>query len=123
LAAFVNGIKVDVVSYPYPWLDPVVDLENIRMASLRDISAMKIAAITNRGSRKDFVDLYFLLDQFSLNEILANYKARINDGNEWMALRSLVYFEDAELQPMPEVFQDLSWDAVKRRISAAVKEF
>lgn len=117
---YINNVKVDIVNYPYPWLDPVLEIENIRMASVRDIAAMKIAAITQRGSRKDFIDLYFLLQQFSLTEILAFYKQKITDGNEWMALRSIPYFDDADRQPMPAMFNPVSWEAIKASILKAI---
>ena len=117
----INGVKVDFVNYSYPWLDPVLEIENIRMASVRDIAAMKIAAITQRGSKKDFIDLYFLLQQFSLTEILAFYKQKITDGNEWMALRSIPYFDDADRQPMPAMFNTISWEAIKASITKAIE--
>ncbi len=69
-----NGIKVDIVNYPYPWLKPPLVVEGFRMAAMEDIAAMKIAAITQRGSRKDFIDLFFLLRRFSLSELLTFYK-------------------------------------------------
>lgn len=118
---FVNGIKVDFVNYPYGWLDTEVTLEKIRMASIRDIAAMKIAAIANRGSKKDFIDLYFLLQHYSLADIFTFYKDKITDGNEWMALRSLSYFDDAEQQPMPDMFQDVSWPTMKSHIQDTVR--
>jgi len=123
LAAFVNDVKIDVVNYPYPWLDPILEIENIRMASLRDISVMKVVAITNRGSKKDFIDLYYLLDHFTLEEMLDNYTLRISDANLWLALRSMIYFEDADQQPMPQVHTGLTWQEVKTRIAAAVKGY
>lgn len=119
---FVNGIKVDIVNYHYPWLDPAITIDNIRMASVRDIAAMKIAAITQRGSKKDFIDLYFLLQQFTLPEILSFYKQKITDGNVWMALRSIPYFEDADRQPMPGMYHDASWDTIKSHIEAAARQ-
>lgn len=119
----INGVKVDIVNYRYPWLAPPVTAAGIRMASVRDIAAMKIAAITQRGSKKDFIDLYFLLEQFSLPEVLSLYKQKITDGNEWMALRSLPYFEDADREPLPKMYHDISWPAIKGRIEAAVREY
>lgn len=119
---FVNGIKVDIVNYHYPWLDPAITTDNIRMASVRDIAAMKIAAITQRGSKKDFIDLYFLLQQFTLPEILSFYKQKITDGNVWMALRSIPHFEDADRQPMPGMYHDISWDTIKSHIEAATRQ-
>ena len=57
----VNGIKVDIVSYPYDWIDNPVYSDDIVLAGVKDIAAMKLSAITNRGSKKDFIDYYFLL--------------------------------------------------------------
>lgn len=119
---YVRGVKVDIVNYHYPWLKPVVEEDQIRMASLEDIAAMKIAAITQRGSKKDFIDLYFLLQRFSMKEIISFYLQKITDGNEWMALRSIAYFDDADQQPMPAMFQDISWEEIKAYIQNIAKE-
>ena len=67
----IDGIKVDIVNYKYPWLDEVVLKQDIRMASFKDIAAMKITAVVGRGSKKDFIDFAFLLRLFSLDEILS----------------------------------------------------
>lgn len=53
----VNNIKVDFENYKYPWIDDMVEDEGIRLASPRDIAAMKINAIEGRGTRKDFIDI------------------------------------------------------------------
>ena len=84
-----NEVKIDIVNYTYPWLDDVVYKDGIRLASPRDIAAMKITAIEGRGTKKDFVDIYFLLKK---------------------------YFEDAEEEPMPYMFVDVSWDEIKKSI-------
>ena len=62
----VDGIKVDIVNYKYPWLDDVVLEQGLRLASVSDIAAMKITAIIGRGTKKDFIDIAFLLHHFSL---------------------------------------------------------
>lgn len=112
----INRIKVDLVNYPYPWIDNLKKIEGIRLAGLKDIAAMKIAAITQRGSKKDFIDLYFLLKSFSFNQIMEFYQQKITDGNEWLALRSLTYFDDAEQQPLPKMFESVTWEEIKSRI-------
>ena len=119
----IEDIKVDFVNYPYPWIKPPIVEDNIRMAAPEDIAAMKIAAITQRGSRKDFIDLYFLLQQFSLTEIMNFYKEKITDGNEWLALRSIPYFKDADQQPTPTLFRDIAWGDVKTYIAEAVQSY
>ncbi|MEO6218881.1 MAG: nucleotidyl transferase AbiEii/AbiGii toxin family protein [Ginsengibacter sp.] len=70
---FVNKIKVDVVYYPYEWIDTPVIKDKIRIASIKDIAPMKLAALTNRGIKKDFVDLYLLLKHLSLIEMMDLY--------------------------------------------------
>lgn len=119
----INTIKVDLVKYKYDWLDPIVNIEDIRMASLRDIAAMKIAAISQRGSKKDFIDLYFLLEHFSFAEIISFYNEKITDGNEWMALRSIPYFIDADNQPEPKMYIDVSWEEIKKRIATEARKY
>ena len=52
----VDGVKVDVVNYPYSWIDEPVIEDGVALAGIKDIAAMKLSAITNRGTRKDFVD-------------------------------------------------------------------
>jgi hypothetical protein len=99
-----------------------MEVEGIRMAPTRDIAAMKIAAITQRGSKKDFIDLYCLLQQFSLPEILGFYEEKISDGNRWLALRSIPYFTDADQQPSPAMHIDVSWEEVKTTILNAVSQ-
>lgn len=71
-------------------------VESIRLASKRDIAAMKINAITNRGTRKDFYDLYELLKEFNLREIINSYQQKYNVENLGIVLRSLIYFLDAD---------------------------
>lgn len=54
-----TGIKIDIVDYAYPWLNEAICIDGIQLAGLTDIAAMKLAAITGRGAKKDFIDLYF----------------------------------------------------------------
>ena len=123
LAAFIDGIKVDIVNYPYRWLKLPVTVDGIKMCSLEDIAAMKIAAITQRGSKKDFIDLYYLLQQFTMREIIQFYKDKITDGNQWLAVRSLTYFNDADRQPNPKLFSNLSWEQMKSSIIMEVEQY
>ena len=118
----INGIKVDFVNYSYPWLEPALSNSGIRLAGLKDIAAMKLAAVTGRGSKKDFIDIYFLLKKFTLNDLLGFYKEKYTDGSEYMVLKSLTYFEDAENDPMPEMIEDVNWENVKEFIILTVKE-
>ncbi len=119
----VDGVKVDFVNYAYDWLNPIVTEDNLRLASVEDIAAMKIAAVIGRGTRKDFIDLYFLLRTYSMKEILDFYSDKYPDGSLFIAVKSLSYFDDAETDPMPEMLESVSWQCVKETIASAVRDF
>ena len=120
----INGVKVDIVNYSrYPWLEEPVEEDGLRLASPKDIAAMKIGAIEGRGSRKDFVDMYFLLQHFSLEEILDFYAQKYPNYSLYRALMSLTYFVDAEKFDMPKMFMDFDWEECKSFILNKVKEY
>jgi predicted nucleotidyltransferase component of viral defense system len=119
----INDIKVDMVSYSYSWIGELLTEDNIRMADIKDIAAMKISAITNRGSKKDFFDLSLILDYYSLKEILEFYQEKYYDGTVFMALKSLTYFMDAEQEDNPELLMGQEWEEVKTKIEKAYKDY
>ena len=116
---FLDDVKIDIVSYPYEWIDSPLIEDNLRLASKKEIAAMKIAAIVNRGTKKDFIDLNELLDTFSLNEIIDFYINKFKDSSIFFALKSVVYFDDAEDQEMPFMFNNITWQTVKNNIKKA----
>lgn len=124
LQVVIRGIKVDVIDYSrYGWIDtPVVD-DGIVLASPRDIAAMKINAVEGRGSRKDFVDIYMLLQHYTLSELLDFYSMKYPNYSIFRALLSLTYFDDAETQAMPKMFIPQTWEEIKEHISTKVREF
>ncbi len=119
----VSTIKVDVVYYTYAWLHEPVEADGLRFAGMPDIAPMKLEAINSRGSKKDFIDLAFLLKRFSLKEIVAWYRMKYPLGSEYLVLRSLVYFDDAEDDPMPRMLKPMRWEAAKAGIQQAVREY
>lgn len=112
-----NDVKVDIVNYRIPWLEDIVLSEGVRMASLEDICAMKLSAVTGRGTKKDFVDIFFLLKRYSLREMMNFYLQKYPNGSEVIVLKSLTYFEDAEKTPMPKMLQNVSWEAITNHIN------
>ena len=119
----VNDVKVDFVNYPYPWLEPPVCENGLRLASISDIAAMKLSAVTNRGTRKDFVDIDFLLKRFGFPKLMSLYREKYDDANEYTVLRSLTYFVDAEEQPLPTMLVPFDWEEAKTAIRAAVEAY
>lgn len=124
LQVVLRGIKVDVIDYSrYPWIDGPVIEDNLILASPKDIAAMKINAIEGRGSRKDFIDIYMLLQHHTLEELLAFYKDKYPNYSIFHALLSLTYYDDAEIQAMPKMFIPQTWEEMKSSISSKVKEY
>lgn len=119
----INNIKVDIVNYSYPWLCDTFFSDNIPLANLKDISAMKLAAITGRGSKKDFIDIFFLLKEFSLQEMLGFYKEKYSDGALFLVLRSLTYFIDADKDADPKMLNKVSWSKIKEKIILTINEY
>ena len=120
----VCGVKTDIVKYDcYPWIDAPVIEDGIRLASPKDIAAMKINAIQGRGTRKDFVDMFFLIKRYGLKQIIDFYKLKYTEASEYRAMLSLAYFEDAEQNPMPEMFINVTWEKMKNKILKEVENY
>ena len=118
----IDNIKVDVVNYPFEWITPMIEDEGVRLASPMDIAAMKVNAIEGRGTKKDFIDMYMLLQHYSLEKILGFYLQKYPNHSVFRALRSMTYFDDAEEQFMPRMFVDTTWEEMKQFIINRVKE-
>ena len=104
---------------------PLLAFSGVKLADERDIAAMKIDAISSRGSKKDFIDLYFLLEKYPLKKLLEFFEKKyINiKYNKLHILKSLVYFEDAESEPMPVMIKKTDWAEVKDLIKKEVKKY
>jgi hypothetical protein len=125
LNTFFNDVKVQFLYYPYPMLENLLEWEGVKLSSLADIACTKMITVSMRGSKKDFVDIYFLLQRFTLEELfkLVNKKYRGVDYNPQHILKSLVYFEDAEGQPMPRMQTEIDWETIKAGLIRAVKTY
>ena len=125
----INGmldrVRISFFGYNYDIIDDFVHYNSIRLAGIRDIAAMKLEAIAGRGSRKDFVDMYFLLKQFSLEQIFSFHARKYGIGlsNQYHHLKSLVYFNDADEEAMPLMTSPLNWDKVKKHIASCAGKF
>ena len=119
----VNGIKIDFVNYDYPWLKEHTKIDYIRLARIEDVAAMKLNAIAGRGSKKDFIDLELLLTELTLQQMVDFYKTKYSQESEFMALKSMLYFADADLEIEPEMFIDFDWKKTKETIKNQVEEY
>jgi len=119
--AIIQETKVDLIAHKYPLLEPVIHIDGIRMASLKDIAAMKINAISNRGAKKDFWDMAALLKCFSIEEMLVFFENKYPAVNSWHAEKSLSFFDDAENEPDPKDLSGRSWQEIKQIILQSLR--
>jgi Nucleotidyl transferase AbiEii toxin, Type IV TA system len=113
----IEGIKIDIMRYKYPLIDATLEIDGIRMLSPKDIAPMKLLAISNRGAKKDFYDLYYLFKLFSLDEMYNFYEQKFGKIDTFQIHRSLCFFDDAEtergtLVPLGAV----TWEQAKQEI-------
>lgn len=118
-----GDVKFSLFYYPYPLLGKTLRFKGINIASIPDIAAMKIAAISERGARRDFIDLYFISQDISLLQIIDFYEQKYKKlaSNLVHIKKSLVYFTDAEQEEMPEMLKGVSWKEVKKFFEREVK--
>lgn len=116
----IDGVKVDIVNYNYPWIDDSIEEDGLCLASPKDIAAMKINAIEGRGTKKDFIDIAELLKHYPLKELLDFHTQKYSDATTFRAMLSLSYFDDAEKQPMPTMFISETWEQMKQNIKTAL---
>lgn len=112
----IGDTKFSIFYYKYPLLEETIPFEGLKLASLADIAAMKIHAIEQRGTRRDFVDVYFLSKKYTLEEMFDFYQKKyaVLEDHLYSILRSLDYFEDAEQEiKMPDMLTELSWEEVR----------
>ncbi len=118
----IGGVKVSFLSYPYPVLFPFRSFQEVRLADARDIGCMKISAIASRGTRRDFIDLYMVSKEYGLSTLLDLFKKKYTRANYSgiHILKSLIYFEEAERDPMPDMLVNVAWNEVKSFFTAQV---
>ncbi len=116
LLGLFNNVKFSLFFYDYPLLFKPYKLEEIFLADPRDVAAMKLVAIMDRGTKKDFIDLFFLVKKgISIDDAFGFYEKKYKNlsNNLYSLIKSLSYFEDAERTEMPEMIEEVSWEKIK----------
>src|SRR3989344_3341629 len=95
----IKKIKFSLFYYENPLIKKTVIFEDLHILAKEDIAAMKVHAIEDRGTKRDFFDLYFLAKEFSLEQMLQFYDQKYHKLSEkyYHIIRSLSYFTDAEM--------------------------
>jgi hypothetical protein len=121
---FIDNIKVDFVHFPHLPISSTETIDGIRFYSDDDIAAMKIQAILGRAKKKDFWDLFELLQHYSLQQIMDWHEQKY--PSQMLAIsipHAITYFVDAEDSESPVSFKNQTWEQVKKGVQKAVREY
>lgn len=122
LDLYIDDVKVSFLEYRYPVIGDFLEFDGVKIASLYDIACMKLTAISSRGSKKDFIDIYFILKKISFEKLLDIFKKKYKGVDYQMShiLKSLVYFEEADSQPDPQFLVNVDWEEVKSFLESEI---
>ena len=120
----IGGVKVSFLEFRPPLLESLVEWPEFgcRLASCADLAAMKLLAVAQRGTKKDFIDVHALSHQMPLARMLECYGRRFGVTDMSRLLAGLCFFDDAEAEPMPLMLAPLDWESVKGDLRDMVRE-
>jgi predicted nucleotidyltransferase component of viral defense system len=118
----INEVKTDFIRYRYPIIDALIVKDGIAMYGKKDIAAMKLAAISQRGEKKDFYDIYYLLNDFTFSEMLMYFEEKFQQTELFHIIKSITYFEDADNSFDVISLHNLKWKDVKTKILSEAKK-
>src|SRR5258706_4880627 len=120
----IKDIKCDFVNFPYIFFHPSHTEDGFSVAHIDDVVSLKLGALANRGAKKDFYDLYYILQYYKLEKLIELYRKKFNVADAFPLLKSLVYFGDAEdeLPPILLKEKELTWPQIKKFIQQKVNE-
>lgn len=115
-----RGVRMSYFQYNYSLIAPTSQYMGISIAHSNDIAAMKLVAISDRATKKDFVDLYELVHQgVSFDNMFKFYdeKYKVFEANRFTLMKALTYFDEADQEDMPEMIRRVTWEEVKAFIA------
>jgi hypothetical protein len=122
LLSTINGIKTDFIKHDYPFINHPIQKEGISFFGKEDIAAMKFHAIIQSGKRlKDFIDIYFLLQYFSMNEMISFFSQKYSYSNPMIAMKAITFFDDIDVTiDPPKLLKPIKLEQIKKRIQNAI---
>jgi predicted nucleotidyltransferase component of viral defense system len=115
---YLNEVKCDFVQEPAKLLNPFLEIEKVLYFSVEDIAAMKMHTICGRGKRKDFFDLFALLQIYDWKSLLKIFERKYSQDQFYILWKSIRYFDDADADPIIRGYKpyDKSWEEIKEII-------
>lgn len=119
----VKDVKLSLFYYKYKLVDEKVDFYGIKLASLPDLCANKLDTVISRSAKRDLVDIYFLAQKFGIPQMFDFYDQKYGnfEDREIMIKKALLYFDDAENDPNPNMLVNFDWNELKKYFKKEVK--
>lgn len=123
LIGTIGTTKISLFGYKYKLIGKLEELYNIPVASLPDLACMKLETVIGRGTKRDFIDIYFLAQKYRLAKLFKFYQKKYGNlkERELMLKKGLIFFADAEADEMPDMEIPVDWKEVKRYLLAEVR--
>jgi len=120
--SYADAVKLDLF-YSDHFINEIVEIDGIRMASIEDITAMKLEVISSDGRKRDFWDIHELIEVYSINRLLDIYKERNPYLEVEKVIAGLTNFERADQEDNPVCLKGKYWELVKYDFEEIVKEY
>ncbi len=115
-------IKLDLF-YTDPFIQPALKIDNIRLATLAEITAMKIDVVSRGARKKDFWDLHELLDSFTIPEMIRLHEERYPYSHDpYEILGNFTNFEIADNDFEPICLKGKYWELIKLDFVEAIEK-
>lgn len=121
----IEGVQIDCLSHAYPLVGEMNVYEAIRLASLQDIAAMKLNAISGNGTRiKDFIDIAYMAEYMSLNEMLESYQSKYKTMNVLIPVKALTFFDEINFKEPIKMLsaKKFNWKRIEKRLFEMLKK-
>ena len=124
LIGSIDSIKTDFITHAYSLVNPLVEIEGLRLVSLEDIAAMKLNAISHSGQRfKDFIDVFFLLEIMPFSSMVEAYEVKYPASNPLIPLKAITFFDDINFEADPPILvKKVVFNAIKKRLTQAIQK-
>lgn len=123
----IKDVECSFFWYQYPLIDKVKTEIGINLAGLKDIAAMKLLSVSHRPAKRDYIDIFYLLNNFSLEEMMTFAYRKYKNFNEYLILRALTYYDDVEGKETKRSIKlldpNFSWQEAKTVITNEVKKY
>lgn len=120
------GVDLSFFWYKYSLIKKLIETTGPLLASLEDIAAMKLISVYQRPAKRDYIDIFFLLNKFTLEEMFLLVLKKYPNFNIYLSLRALTYFtdlEDEEKRRIEILDKSFSWKKAKETIFKEAQKY